>query len=64
MRLMYSRTIELDTARCERCGKFYAHEPNTPTECPYCKSNFVRDLESEVATLKRSNAALRGARKP
>ncbi len=62
MRITIDQTIALEIERCYQCGELFGFESRSGrgAPCPRCKQRYYDDLESECATLRKSNAALRG----
>ena len=57
-------TFTIIVDRCYDCRRFYGYEKHAPYPlCPHCVRASMTEVRSEIETLKRSNASLRGALK-
>ncbi len=55
--------VELTERRCVDCRRWYATERSSEWRCGSCAHVSIQELNSEIAHLLKSNAALRGALK-
>ena len=55
--------IEMEERRCYECGYWYAHEKYHDAGCPRCIGRQWHGSQREMASLRRTIAALRGALK-
>lgn len=63
MTMLQSFDIVFVDRRCVKCGKYWYCEQHQDGSCPYCRHDEVSLVWRENATLRRVNAALRGALK-